>query len=36
MKMVIYGLNQNGQAVISNGDDFIINNSIEYSYYETY
>ena len=34
--MVIYGLNLNGQGATSNEDYFIINNTIEYSYYETY
>ena len=34
--MATSGLNQNGKDVTSNEDNFIINNSIEYSYYETY
>lgn len=34
--MVISGSNLNGKDATSNEDNFIINNSIEYSYYETY
>lgn len=34
--MAIYGLNLSGKDATSNEDNFIINNSIEYSYYETY
>ena len=34
--MEIYGLNKNGLDLISNENRFIINNTIEYSYYETY